>query len=289
MRFHKMAIPLKSFVGRVNRLLISTLLCIVARLRSGAKEGSLVILCYHGIPDEERRNFSRQLDWIASRFIAVDLRGCTAVPIKYAGRRLAALTFDDALVTFWRNVLPELKSRSIPATVFVPTGYIGAKCGWMRSPEQLMRDEGRRVPERDRIQMERDEVMSEKQIRELDPALITVGSHTVSHQELTKMDKSAIQHELKESKSRLEGIIGKEVDLVSFPRGEYDSEVVDLCRKTGYSRAYSIEPEFLGGDEKNFVLGRIVVEPTDWRLEFVVKLLGGYSWMKRGTQRRRTT
>ena len=34
-------------------------------------------------------------------------------------------------------------------------------------------------------------------------------------------------------------------------------------------------------DPKEFVTGRIAVNPTDWELEFRLKILGAYQWLPR--------
>jgi peptidoglycan/xylan/chitin deacetylase (PgdA/CDA1 family) len=235
-----------------------------------------VVLCYHGVLDADRFKFARQMDMLRRWSLPI----CIEKPeFPTKGAAYAAVTFDDGLMSFKHNALPELIMRQIPATIFIPTGYLGKKCTWMRSAEVYMREEGKQIPSKDLIQLEYDMVMDVDNLKLLDKKLLVIGSHGVTHNNLEVMSDEAANKELTESKATLEKIVGRPVRLFSFPRGKFNKKLLELCKATGYSRTFSITPcqAFASSDE--YVTGRVVVEPTDWSIEFWLKIKGAYCWL----------
>src|SRR5476649_226616 len=58
-----------------------------------------------------------------------------------------------------------------------------------------------------------------------------IGSHTMSHQHLTKVSSEQADFELRESKRYLEEVIGKEIVSFSYPYGDYDRSILKLVEK----------------------------------------------------------
>ena len=85
--------------------------------------------------------------------------------------------------------------------------------------------------------------------------------------------------EIRASKSALESLLGTRIDYFSFPFGDHSEKDVSLCREAGYRQVLTsvFEPAFAPADA--YVKGRTCVNPSDWRIEFKLKLLGCYAWM----------
>lgn len=64
-----------------------------------------------------------------------------------------------------------------------------------------------------------------EQVRALDPSLITIGSHTLSHPILPTIGDDALAHEVKESRRVLEERLGRPVELFCYPNGSHDERV----------------------------------------------------------------
>lgn len=101
----------------------------------------LTVLAYHRVTDlpaagfdTYRRNvsatptgFAAQMDFICTRFNVISLqdlllwlRGAGELPM-----RPALITFDDGYRDNFRNAFPVLRTRNLPAVIFLTTGYIG--------------------------------------------------------------------------------------------------------------------------------------------------------------------
>lgn len=69
------------------------------------------------------------------------------------------------------------------------------------------------------------------------PALVTIGSHTVSHPILSRLDAGQVAHELTFSKQRIEQELNREIAGFCYPYGmpgHVSAEVFDAVAKVGY-------------------------------------------------------
>jgi peptidoglycan/xylan/chitin deacetylase (PgdA/CDA1 family) len=120
--------------------------------------------------------------------------------------------------------------------------------------------------EEQRIQYD---VMNWEELRSLDPAFITIGSHTVNHPILSTLEPAELQFEIAESRRLLEQKLNRELSFFCYPNGAFDSNVVAETRKV-YRAAVTTEPGFVTGASDLFQLPRIgIVQNTSlvaWRL-----------------------
>lgn len=175
-----------------------------------------------------------------------------------------AVTFDDAFQSVYENALPILRNKIIPAAVFVPSGYLGKKPGWIKDPHHPYAGEI---------------VMTREQLQNLPADLITVGSHTVSHINPHKVDKNTLRREALESKATLENILNRSVDLFAAPFATLDEKHADVFIQAGYKRVFLNIPTYPASRTDLYLMGRTSVEPTDWPIEFKLKLSGAYQWL----------
>lgn len=241
------------------------------RLAGRSPSARFNVLYYHEVPDEARSRFARQMQALSRGTTVV--RAAHAGPLPDAGSYVA-ITFDDAFNSVRTNAVPELLSRGFPATIFVPVDCLGKNPGWEI-------DNG--VDDR---------VMTGDELRSL-PELIELGSHSLSHPHLPTIDKERLGAEITTSRRKLAQLTGSQVSLLAFPYGEYDDRVVGSCRLAGYERVFGIAPWPADPAGRDFVRGRVPVDPTDGPLMFHLKARGAYGWMihasalKRGLARRR--
>lgn len=91
---------------------------------------------------------------------------------------------------------------------------------------------------------------------------VTIGSHTMSHPILSRETPERVRAELRESKARLEGTLGKPVSGFAYPNGTYDDftpEVVEELKRSGYQHAVTTMPGVNTAGADPFVLKRIEV------------------------------
>jgi peptidoglycan/xylan/chitin deacetylase (PgdA/CDA1 family) len=234
---------------------------LIARLLGSGRASKCVVLYYHAIPSAQRVRFCRQMNLL--------LRWSRAVPANISkpakpGKRSAAVTFDDGFLTVVRNALPELQKRHIPCTVFIMTDYLGKPPPWA-----VEYSEGDPL----------DRIVTLEELVKMPSDLVVIGSHTVTHPDLTTLGQKQALDELVESRRSLENWLGREVRLLSFPYGAYNGNLVGLCREAGYSRVFTSLPKLAFADPEEYATGRVPVDLSDWDIEFVLKLFGAYRWL----------
>ncbi len=80
-----------------------------------------------------------------------------------------------------------------------------------------------------------------EQVCELDQSGVEIGSHTVTHPVLTATERLQLHAELSQSKTRLEGILQRKVDLFCYPNGNYDEQVMQETERAGYRCAVTTD------------------------------------------------
>lgn len=182
-------------------------------LPAATAEPRLTILAYHlvgagtGSPvDLPMETFERQLDEISALGdpVALETGLARLRDGKNGGRPMIALTFDDAYENFGRSVLPRLAAAGIPATLFVPVGFVQRE-----SPAPLTGAES--LPP-----------LSWHQLREMvETGLVAVGSHTWTHGDLRASlgDEASLERELHDSRQVLEDRCAARVRSFCYPRG----------------------------------------------------------------------
>lgn len=216
-----------------------------------------VVLYYHSIPPLYRAQFQSQMTLVQKHARPVALADLNHLP---AGSHSVAVTFDDALESVLENAVPVLVKLDIPATVFAVTDVLGTTPAWGKwyySPEER--------------------VMSAEHLRSL-PKLICVGSHSLTHPDLAVVSAEVAGREITRSRQKLESLLQRPVTLFGFPYGSFNTDTLRCCRDAGYVRVFTTEPTLIPKDANEFVVGRVAVDPWDWRLEFRLKMLGAYSW-----------
>lgn len=232
------------------------------RLAGRLTDPLCVVLYYHGIAPALKQRFARQMDYATrlAKPVAADFNGNLA-----PGQRYFAVTFDDGFVSTLENALPALQERGIPTTIFVPTGSLGSRPGWVNNPASPAWSET---------------VMTAEQVRELKRfRMLTIGAHSITHPNFQAIDRAQAERELRLCKVELEALSGRPVDLFSFPHGNYSVSSLELAKAAGYKRVFSIAPEPAKAAVTDYVVGRVLADPGDWPLEFKLKLLGAYRWM----------
>jgi len=232
------------------------------RLISRARPTVCVVINYHDVSDGFAERFLKQMEMLVNIVEPVSaVKDQELVP----GRAYAALTFDDAFCSFVKNAWPTLRRLRIPVTLFVPTGYLGRKSAWV--------DYGGDNPVGG-------EVMSASTLKEIAAdELVDVGSHTSTHADLVNLTDEAVKHELHSSREILESVLGCKIESISFPYGSFGERELRLCSEAGYKYQFSVLPRRRRSMSREGLVGRVSVQPTDWSLEFRLKVLGAYRWI----------
>jgi peptidoglycan/xylan/chitin deacetylase (PgdA/CDA1 family) len=195
-----------------------------------------IVLCYHALS----RTWDADLSTTPERFEGqVELlleRGYRGVRFSEAVRSneqssIFAITFDDAYRSVIEIGLPILARLGVPATVFVPTDYIGATdtMQWPGIDHWLTGPFERELTP-----------MSWTEIQALATAGWEIGSHSGSHPHLTRLDDGTLEDELARSKAACERHVPGPCSSLAYPYGDVDARVVAAAAKIGYATAAAL-------------------------------------------------
>lgn len=172
------------------------------------------ILMYHRIADDgppglarfrvAPRDFERQLAWLRDNgFHGLrmdEYRECAFGQVRTDMRgKPIVLTFDDAYADFYDTAWPLLRRHGFPATVFVPTGFVGGRAEWDA-------DHGTPAP-----------LMDWPQIVALQAEGVEFGSHGHRHFAMTGWSRLASFPDALASKRILQSKLRKPVSGFCYP------------------------------------------------------------------------
>ena len=99
-----------------------------------------------------------------------------------------------------------------------------------------------------------------------------IGSHTMSHARLTTLPVEEAHVELEQSRTLLGEKLGGTVDLLAYPAGDHNRDVIDLAIEAGYEAAFTTESGAVRAGDDPLALRRIGVWSGGYRGAF-----GGFS------------
>jgi peptidoglycan/xylan/chitin deacetylase (PgdA/CDA1 family) len=190
-------------------------------------EARLPILMYHNIGplrpgfDEfltvSPATFERHLRWLARKgYTTIHVSDWVAYQRKSKPlpRKPVLLTFDDGYRDTAEFGFPLLQKYGCKGTLFLVTDHIGGANVWD-------------LP----LGVSEQPLMSVDEIRRWSARGIEIGSHTKSHPDLRVTPVDQIVAEMKESKERLEQLLGTPVTAFAYPYGYLTGKAASLARE----------------------------------------------------------
>ncbi len=194
-----------------------------------ARQLRVTILMYHHVgtqppgADAVRRDltvdpatFAKQMDYLARAGFTPITQARLFRALLY-GEPLpdkpVLLTFDDGYEDCYQQAVPVLLQHGFPATFYVLAGKVGSP-GYMNW----------------------------SQVLDLDSRGMDIGSHGVSHRDLTVIGPDAAREELQGSQAALTLRLGHPVYWFCYPSGKYDPGILAMTGQRGYLLAVTTTP-----------------------------------------------
>ncbi|WP_431331444.1 polysaccharide deacetylase family protein [Streptomyces sp. IPPR8] len=214
---------------------------------------------YHSVGDRSEdpyritvtpERLDAQLGWLRRRGLrGVSVAGLLAARARGEDRGLVGLTFDDGYADFVTHALPCLRRHGCGATLFVLPGRLGADNAW----DPL----GPRKP-----------LLTADGVRHAAAEGVEIGSHGLTHVDLTTADDATLKAETSESRALLTELTGAPVTGFCYPYGTVDARAAEAVRAAGYAYACAIDPGPLTGPH---ALPRVHVGERDTAVRLLLK------------------
>src|SRR5271166_853940 len=134
--------------------------------------------------------------------------------------RKIVISFDDGYASCFEHGIGILENFGAKAIQFLVSGRIGKTNDWDATGEAIM---------------------EKSQVREWLAAGHQIGSHTVSHPDLTRLPTGDAQEEIRASRKWLEDTFGVSVSHFSYPQGAFDDRILEMVREAGYNTAVTTQ------------------------------------------------
>jgi peptidoglycan/xylan/chitin deacetylase (PgdA/CDA1 family) len=121
------------------------------------------------------------------------------------------ITFDDGHLNNYTIAFPIMQKYGFTGVVYIVGNYMGA-----------------------------DQYMNADQIKEMAAAGWEVGSHGISHLDLTTLDPARQRYEVVDSRTLLENALGVPILTIAYPFGISNSGVIDYAQFAGYIGGMSL-------------------------------------------------
>jgi peptidoglycan/xylan/chitin deacetylase (PgdA/CDA1 family) len=263
------------------RRAVATLMAPAATLHARLRPG-LRVLMYHRVdrlPAYDQltvapERFADQMAWLARHARLLSLPAAVDELAGGGGVRPGVVvTFDDGYRDNLVHALPVLRQHGIPATIFVTAEFCDQTLRHPRYPDPPAR-----------LHLDWDEVRALAR----DP-LVTIGSHSLTHPHLSRLDEQRARAEIGESRARIAAEIGRPVELFCYPSGDFGPREVGMVRAAGYRAAVSVAPGANRPGAPLFELRRTEATDRDEPRDLRAKLDGAYdlphAWLHRRRRR----
>lgn len=174
-------------------------------------------------------------------------------------KKTVAITFDDGYFDNLENAYPILEKYQAKATIYVVVDRHDRDWSTYKKAHHNSGE------------LAREPKLNDEQVKFLsNSGLIEIGSHTMTHANLAKLDDTECLDELTQSKQSLESLIHRSVNSFAYPFGIYSARDVRLAQQVGYTNAVTTR-EGVDGTMPDFMqLQRIKISGKDSL--FTVKL-----------------
>jgi peptidoglycan/xylan/chitin deacetylase (PgdA/CDA1 family) len=247
------------------RLFTITLLTLLLAGLSPA-EGRIPILLYHRFGPVVTDSMTVTTNVFESQLKYLRENGYTAIPLRHLveyhlGKRQTlpsrsiVITVDDGHKTAYSDLYPLLRRYHIPAAVFIYPSAI-SNASYAMTWDEL------------------------REIRR--SGLVDLQAHTFWHpnfktekRKLNPADyEKFVNMQLKKSKEKLEKELDTQVDMLAWPFGIYDEDLIRKAAEAGYIAAFSMERRHADPSSSVMALPRYLINDADTGKTFV-RIVGG--------------
>lgn len=159
-------------------------------------------------------------------------------------KKSVVITFDDGYVDNYTNAYPVLKELGLKATVFVIVNTIDKDKNYLTS----------------------------EQLKIMDKNGINIESHTLSHEDLSKLTYEQQLYTLTHSKESLEKLLYKEIKYFAYPYGSCNNDTIKAIKKCEYTLAVTTAGGFASKEDGIYTLSRVFISGSASMKEFERRL-----------------
>ena len=223
------------------------------------------ILMYHSIMDDDEQSVSIQS--FKKQMHLMKTMGYQTIKfneLKENNEKKFIITFDDAYENVFINAFPILRKLGFNAVCFIVANKIGHYNDWDKNKNKFKKMK----------------IMNFEQINEWLKNGFSIGSHTLDHIDLTKLNRNDKIDQIVNSKKYLNRLFNTEIDTFAFPFGSYDDETQNIINEYYDYAVTTKRSRFVKNKFNNKLLPRVPVSKNDNFFKFFLKIKTPYEDIK---------
>jgi peptidoglycan/xylan/chitin deacetylase (PgdA/CDA1 family) len=223
------------------------------------------ILMYHSIIDNDEHSIS--IESFKKQMHLMKTMGYQTIKfdeLKKNNEKKFIITFDDAYENVFINAFPILRKLGFNAVCFIVANKIGHYNDWDKNKNKFKKMK----------------IMNFEQINEWLKNGFSIGSHTLDHADLTKLNRNDKIDQIVNSKKHLNRLFNTEINTFAFPFGSYDDETQNIINEYYDYAVTTKRSRFIKNKFNNRLLPRVPVSKNDNFFKFFLKIKTPYEDMK---------
>jgi len=244
----------------------------VGRAKRRTLSSNVVTAIYFHNPN--KRLFAKCMKWLTGNgytFISAD----ELMNILHRGEQppkgAVWLSCDDGFKRFLTAVLPVISERTIPITIFLPSGIIAGDGLFPWLHVNRCWDEKQTAKSRNGL---RDSITVDDLKMISMYSQVTIGSHTVRHAITAGLSHDKLRFDITECKRDLESWTGRTVTCFAYPEGRFDGAERYVLKEAGYQLAATTQPTFIALETDPYTVPRFNVGDEIWLPEAICNMTG---------------
>lgn len=185
-------------------------------------------------------NFEKQLKWLKDNgyqsINPSDLEKLNEGSFNFAqdkNPKYMIFTFDDGYRDAYTDAFPILKKFDFMGTFYIISDY---------------------------VDRQNENYLTWTMIQEMSTSGMNIGSHTLTHPDLTKCTTDRVNRELIDSEKIIKEKIEKTITDFCYPSGKYNEEIISQIENAGYKTATTVKNGIADQNSSLFELPRIRVQ-----------------------------
>jgi peptidoglycan/xylan/chitin deacetylase (PgdA/CDA1 family) len=192
---------------------------------------TVAVLTYHSVSPSTTSTFAPltvEPALFDEQLAALAEDGIDAIPFAdvpaalAAGRRAVAITIDDGLADAAEHAAPALLRRGLPATLFVPSGYVGGSSHWLNGEDATR------------------PMLSWRSLADLARSGFEIGSHGHLHLAADINPYELVARDARASRIELEDHLGRRITSFAYPFGYHAAPARRAVKAAGFAQACAV-------------------------------------------------
>jgi len=226
------------------------------------------ILMYHSIDDNSKNSvkiesFTKQMT-LMKKLGYKSINLCELEEYKNCNKKVFVVTFDDGYESIYKNALPILKKFNFNGTCFIVYNSIDKYNTWDKNINNFKKMK----------------IMNEDQINQWIKCGNEIGSHTLDHYDLLKLNENDSTDQIAKSRKKINTKFNITIKSFSYPYGHFNFKIKKIVKQFYKFSVTTKRSRYKINKFSDFEIPRIPINNNTNLVKFFLKIKTFYEDIK---------